>query len=105
MAASSTLSVSNCRTIRERPAPSAARIASSPRRWAPRASRRFVTFRQAIISTNATAPAIATSEGLTALVTSCCSGCTIKPPVSDAQSGRTNSGTAAPAIWTISRVA
>ena len=50
---------------RERPAPSAARIANSPRRCAPRASSRFVTLTHAIASTRSTAPSTASSAGRT----------------------------------------
>ncbi len=51
-----TLSVSNCRTSRERPAPRAVRTAISLSRAAARASNRFATFTHAISSTKPTAP-------------------------------------------------
>ena len=54
--ASSTLSVSSCRTIRPRPAPSEDRTAISVRREAARASSNPATLAQAISSTNPTAP-------------------------------------------------
>ena len=47
-------SVASCRTRRQRPAPSAARVASSGSRAAPRASSRFATFSEAMSSTTAT---------------------------------------------------
>ena len=53
---STRLSVSNCPTRRQRPAPRAARTASSLRRVAPLASSRLATFAQAISRTIATAP-------------------------------------------------
>ena len=49
-------SVNSCCTIRPRPAPSAARTASSCCRCAPRASSRIETFAQPIRSSEATAP-------------------------------------------------
>jgi hypothetical protein len=54
--ASSRLSASSCRTTRQRPAPSAARIEISRDRPTARESIRFATFAHAIISTNPTAP-------------------------------------------------
>ena len=54
----STLSVSSCRTMRPRPAPSAARTAISRRRAAPRARSMLPTLAQAISSTKPTAPSI-----------------------------------------------
>ena len=59
--ASSTLSVSSCRTMRPRLAPRAARTAISRWRASARESSRFATFAQAISSTNATAPISTTS--------------------------------------------
>ena len=47
-------SVASCRTRRQRPAPSAARVASSGSRAAPRASSRLATFNEAISNTTAT---------------------------------------------------
>ena len=52
------LSVRNCRRRRRRPAPKAARTATSRCRTVARASRRFATFEQAIRSTQITAPSI-----------------------------------------------
>ena len=65
------LSVSNCRTMRPRPAPSAARTAISRCRAVARASSRFATFAHAISSTSVTAPIIVntmrrTSSGMSA---------------------------------------
>ena len=59
---SSTLSVSNCRISRPRPAPSAVRTASSLSRAAARASVRLATLMQAIKSTNPTAPRTSNSD-------------------------------------------
>ena len=59
---SSTLSVSNCPTMRLRPAPSAARIAISRRRIVARASNKFATFAHAISSTQPTAPSNTSSD-------------------------------------------
>ena len=96
--ASSRLSVSNCRTSRARGAPSAARIENSPSRCAPRASRRFVTFTQAIKRTRITAPRTASNAGLTPLPTSSCSEFAMTPRSRDAQAGRGNSGSG---VWAI----
>ena len=60
--ASTRLSVSSCRTMRPRPAPSVARIASSRDRDAARASIRFATLTHAISSTNPTTASIGTSS-------------------------------------------
>jgi hypothetical protein len=60
--ASSTLSVSSCRTSRPRLAPIAARIDTSRVRPADRASSRFATFTHAISSTQHTAPNSTISE-------------------------------------------
>ena len=54
--ASSRLSVSNCRTRRQRLAPSAVRTASSLCREEARTSRRFATLAHAMRSTKPTAP-------------------------------------------------
>ena len=62
--ASSTLSVSNCRTMVRPDAPSARRIASSRWRAVPRARSRLATLAQAISSTNPTAPSIIQSVAL-----------------------------------------
>ena len=67
--ASITLSVSNCRMTRQRPAPMAARIASSLCRTAARASSRLATLAQAIKSTKATAPSNTSSAVRTEPVT------------------------------------
>ena len=56
-----TASVSSWRTIRHRPAPSAVRIEISRWRTDARASSRFATFEQAIMSTSVTAPIIVKS--------------------------------------------
>ena len=53
MSASSTLSISSCRTMRQRVAPIDTRTAISRERCAERASRRLATLAQAISSTNA----------------------------------------------------
>ena len=63
MIASSVLSVSSWRTSRPRPAPSAARIASSRLRRSMRESIRFATLAQAISSTQPTAPSSTRSVG------------------------------------------
>ena len=75
-AASSTLSVSSCRTRRARPAPSARRIAISRWRTDERASSRFATFAQAISSTQPTAASSVSSAGRTSPTRSSCSGMT-----------------------------
>ena len=98
ISASSRLSVSTCRVSRPCPAPSAARIANSPRRCAPRASSRLVTFTHAMARTSVTAPSSARSAGLTARVTSCCSALTTSPCRSDAHGTRGNSGSGCAAI-------
>ena len=103
-AASSKLSVSSCRIIRVRPAPSAARIANSPRRCAPRASSRFVTFTHAIRSTRITAPRTASNAGLTPRVTSSCSEAAMNLTPRPYVSGCCSSNTACPSAST-SRVA
>ena len=54
--------MSNCATRRPRPAPSAARTASSLRRVAPLASSRLATLAHAISSTSATAPKATETE-------------------------------------------
>ena len=91
--------------IRRRPAPSAARIVSSPRRCAPRASSRLVTFTQAIASKRSTAPITATSAGFTPLVTSSCSELTRNPRGKATHGARTNDGTGTFAIASSSRAA
>jgi hypothetical protein len=63
ISASSVLSVSSWRTSRPRPAPSAARIASSRLRRSMRDSIRFATLAQAISSTQPTAPSSTKSVG------------------------------------------
>ena len=59
ISASTALSVRCCRATRHVPAPSDRRTASSRRRTIPRASRRFATFAQAMISTR---PATSASQ-------------------------------------------
>ncbi len=76
-AASKRLSVRSWRSNRVRGAPSAARMANSLRRCAPRASSRLVTFTQAMSNTKMTAPINASNAGLTPLVTSAWSEFTI----------------------------
>ena len=61
-------SVSSCRTMRQRPAPSAARMEISRWRTEARASSRFATLEQAISSTSVTAPIIVN------ITSSTCSG-------------------------------
>ena len=56
MSASSTLSTSSCRTMRQRVAPSDTRTEISRERFAERASSRLATFAQAMSSTKPTAP-------------------------------------------------
>ena len=56
MSARMKLSASNCRIMRDRLAPNAARIDISFWRVSPRASKRFATLAQAMSSTNPTAP-------------------------------------------------
>ena len=57
---STSASVSNCRTSRPRPAPSADRKDISRARDVARASSRFATFAQAMSRTSVTAPSAAT---------------------------------------------
>ena len=59
MKPSTTLSSSSCRTMRQRVAPRAMRIAISRARCAERESSRLATFAQAMSSTKLTAPIIA----------------------------------------------
>ncbi len=61
----STASVSSWRTMRQRPAPSAARIDISRWRTEARASSRFATLAHAIRSTSVTAPIIVSIISLT----------------------------------------
>ena len=82
--ASSSPSVSSCRTIRARPPPTASRIAISLRRADPRASSMFAMLRHAISSTtpdspirNAAAPAGPASDDGDVLVPSRGSGLTV----------------------------
>ena len=72
--ANTALSVNNCRTIRPRLAPTAARIASSRCRVTPRDSSRLATFAHAISNTSATATAMIDSAGRAAAVMSSTSG-------------------------------
>ena len=77
--ASSTLSVSNWRTRRARPAPSAVRIAISFCRAADLANSKLATFAQAISRTNATAPSNTSSAGRVPATTSSYSENTFAP--------------------------
>ncbi len=70
MSASSVLSVSSCRNRRQRPAPSAARIAISRSRRTMRARSRLATLAATISSTNAAAPTSTRSVGLKPRVSS-----------------------------------
>ena len=76
---SSVLSVSNCRTMRDPVAPTAARTASSPRRCAARASRRFATLAQVMTRMSSAAPATASKPLRTPPVTASLSGFTFMP--------------------------
>ena len=78
-AASSRLSVINCATIRPRPAPSAARTASSLARPVARAISRFATFAHAINNTRPTAPNSSISVGLESPTSCSRSGTTAAP--------------------------
>ena len=69
---SATLSVSNWRMIRPRPAPIAARRATSRLRAVARTSSRFATLAQAISRTNATAALRISSVGRAFLTNTCC---------------------------------
>ena len=69
----SRLSVSICRMIRPRPAPSAALIAASRPRAAARASSRLAVFTQAIRSSNPTAASITIKDDRTPLARLSCS--------------------------------
>ena len=70
--ASSTLSVSNCRTRRRRLAPRAVRIETSRDRVVARASKRLVTFAHAMSNTKATATNNSTSTGRMSLTRLSC---------------------------------
>ena len=98
MMASRTLSVISWRTSRLGAAPSAARIAISVRRAAPRASSRFVTLTQAMTRTSVTAASTATSAGRTPAVTSSCSEVVMNPCASDAHGTLGNSAAGSRAI-------
>ena len=76
---SATLSVSSCRMIRPRPAPMAARSATSRLRAVARTSSRFATLAQAISRTNATAALRISSVGRAFLTNTCCIRSTLKP--------------------------
>jgi hypothetical protein len=69
-------SVSTCRSMAPRLAPSAARRANSPSRAVARVSSRLATLAQAMSSTSATAPMSSSSAGRACLTTSWCSGTT-----------------------------
>ncbi len=72
--ASTALSVSSCRAMAQRLAPSAVRSANSPSRTVARTSSRWATLAHAISSTSATAPSRTSSAGRACLTTSSCSG-------------------------------
>jgi len=74
--ASTRLSVSACRNSRQRPAPSAERIAYSGCRCSPRVSSRPETLAQAIRNTMATDPKSGTSSRLPARFSTSCTGAT-----------------------------
>ena len=78
-AASTLLSISNSRTSELRVAPRAVRTANSPRRSAPRASRRFATFAQPMRSRTATAPRSNWSTGRDRFESASPSGSTVAP--------------------------
>ena len=75
---SATLSVSSWRMIRPRPAPIAARKATSRLRAVARTSSRFATLAQAIRRTNATAALRISNVGRAFLTNTCCSRSTLK---------------------------
>src|SRR5256885_4526411 len=77
---SSTLSVSNWRATRSRPAPSATRTAISGCRAAARASRRLATFAQAMSRTNATAPSNTSNAPFTSPTNCSCRPIRVKTP-------------------------
>ncbi len=66
--------MSSCRTMRPRPLPSAARMASSLCRAVPRASSMLATFAQAMSRTRITAPSSASRTGRTGPTRSSSSG-------------------------------
>ena len=74
IAASTRLSATSWRTMRQRLPPMAARTASSRSRAEARTSSRLATFAHAISSTNTTAPISATSCGRTSATRSSCIG-------------------------------
>ena len=84
------LSVNSCRTTRERPAPSAALVASSRRRTVARARRRLAMFAQQIRSTRPTTPRNRIDVSRSSRPTTApCSGSIVTPrPVFDAGSSR-----------------
>ncbi len=77
-APSATLSVSSCLRIAPRPAPIAARSATSRSRPPARASSRFAMLTHAITSSRPTAPMSASSAGFTGPASCSCSGTTRK---------------------------
>ena len=77
--ASTKLSTSTCRTSCQRPAPSAARTASSVRRLDSRARIRFATLAHTMSSRNPTAAVISSNAGFT-VVTICCCAATTRAP-------------------------
>ena len=80
IAESMTLSVSNWRMIRPRPAPMAARIVISRLRTVARTSSRFATFAHAISRTKLTAPSNTHNDERTFRTMISCIGSTPKPP-------------------------
>ena len=70
-------SVTNCRSIRARPAPRVTRIASSEVRADMRASSRHVTFMEPVIKTSTTAPMTIMSCVRTSPTSSALSGATV----------------------------
>ena len=89
---SATLSVSSWRMIRPRPAPMAARSATSRLRAVARTSSRLATLAQAISRTNATAALRMSSVGRALLTNTCCSGSTLKlcSPAAPVETSREN---------------
>ena len=75
------LSVSSCCMMRQRPAPSATRTASSRRRPVARINSKFATFAHAISSTKPTAPSATSSVGRAWRTSASCSVIALKPAV------------------------
>ena len=97
-----TLSVSSCRTIRFRPAPSATRMPISRARVVARVRNRFAMFTQAISSTVPTDPSRTSSAVFTLPATSFCSGTT---PIVHPESSAGHSFASRAAIASISACA